>query len=173
MRRVIAAGFALALGGVLTGCFGGGTPVSDPTESPEVDTPVESPVAPVKSPETPPQPDEPDPHFTKSPEPAATAEAHEPAGEEHPLDATFGAMLQAIERHGEDGLAPFLANPQAGDMWRLSDWDWTRGPCIAAGPGESACVGYFTKNGTEMENIFGFENINGEWRLVESWVAWE
>lgn len=169
MRRLVALGSAFALAAVLAGCSGGESEGPDADDSPIASPPPTT--APAGTPE--PESEEPEPVGAESPEPAAEPEAQEPAADGGSLDGTFKAMLEAIEREGEEGLTPFLADPEAGDMWRVSDWDWTGGPCAEGGPGESACVGYFTKDGREMENVFGFDKIDGEWLLVESWVAWE
>ena len=159
----------VALGVVLAGCSVGEADPGDVVEPTVEAATTQAEPTPTETP----KPQAPDVSTSESPEPDAESDTPAPEPQQASLDQTFAAMLEAIAQDGEDGLTPFLADPEAGDMWRVSDWDWTGGPCAEGGPGESACVGYFEKDGMEMENIFGFDNIDGTWLLVESWVAWE
>jgi hypothetical protein len=89
------------------------------------------------------------------------------------LEATFNAMIIAIAADGEAGLTPFLADPEAGDLWGISDWTWAPGECFEGAPGESGCVGTFVKNGTAIENVFLFDQVDGVWLLTDSWADGE
>lgn len=169
MRQLVTLGCVVTFVAVLASCAGEVTGQSEPGGSPIVSTPTDTAPAPAPSLE----PQAPDIAASESPAPVDEPEPATPERQEMSLDQTFAAMLDALAADGEEGLRPFLESPDAGDMWSLADWDWTGGPCAEGGPGESACVGYFVKDGMEMENIFGFENVDDQWLLVESWVAWE
>lgn len=168
MRRLVVVASVFAAGWALTGCSGTEQEPIEADEPAPVSSPTETAPAPPESPEPAPSPT----HVAQSPGPVVEPEEPPAEPQEQSLEQTFSAMLEAIAADGEEGLLPFLVNPEAGDLWYLSDWDWERGPCSEGGPGESACVGYFVKDGEKIENIFGFEDVNGQWLLLESWVPW-
>lgn len=89
------------------------------------------------------------------------------------LDQAFDDMIAAMAASGAQGLQQFLSNPGAGDVWGIAQWTWVPGDCVEGAPGESGCVGTFEKDGANLETVFMFDQIDGEWLLTDSWVEGE
>lgn len=136
----------------------------EPGELPE-HTP--SPAAPAPSP-TPTPPASPPATSPASPLPREEPELPEQAPAT--LLETFEAMLAAVDRDGESGLAPYLADPSQGDLWGISDHQWSRPECSENTDGPSGCVAWFDNDGPLIENIFIFEHRRGVWLLTDSYV---
>lgn len=134
--------------------------------------PVETPTAEVPSPT-----DEPAAETSPEPNPSASIEPS-PEPDESPdggtldLAATFDSMLAAMAEHGEDGLLPFLKDPSDGDLWGISDHDWSDPQCSENVDEPSGCTARFEKDGASLENVFMFELVDDVWLLTESYV-WE
>ena len=171
MRRLVALASALALGVVLAGCSAEAESPAEPAEPTVANTLAgPEPEAPYVGTSESPAPEEPDVSTSESPAPVDESDFPATEAQAATLEETFVAMLEAVAADGADGLAPYLASSARSDITGIADWEWTAGDCFEGAVGESGCVGYFEKDGSEIETVFLFDQIDGRWLLTESYV---